>query len=133
MDPDNLVIKLILNGGGNGEGGPFSSITTIKTINLLQPGIPQFRWTVLKKISPSLPVHGHRSHFLYNLLALRQSTKPRHTQTHTAIQTVKKNNTTFSLLRPLPFSQCLLQLSPVGFFFFFFFFFCFYQMFMRAG
>lgn len=36
-------------GGGNGEGGPFSSITTIKTINLLQPGIPQFRWTVLKK------------------------------------------------------------------------------------
>lgn len=44
--PRQLGNQAYFKWGGNGEGGPFSSITTIKTINLLQPGIPQFRWTV---------------------------------------------------------------------------------------
>lgn len=62
-----------VRGKGGGEG-PFSSITTIKTINLLQPGIPQFRWTQFKLIP--LPVHSHSLHFPQPWLSMtsKQST-----------------------------------------------------------
>lgn len=99
MDPDNLVIKLILNGGEWGGGSIF------KHYDDKNHKPPSTRYTSVqmdsfKKISPPLPVHGHRSHFLYNLLTLRQSTKPRHTQTHTAIQTVKKTTQLFPFFVP---------------------------------
>lgn len=82
MDPDNLIIKLILTGwGGWGRGVIFQHYdnwkknknkTTQKwqkkTLNLLQPGIPHFRWTWFHSVitytslsAVSHDTHGKRS------------------------------------------------------------------------
>lgn len=73
MDPDNLVIKLILTGwrGGDG-GGHFPALWQLKkkenekkkTLNLLQPGIPHFRWTRFHSVitHASLSAVSHDTH-----------------------------------------------------------------------
>lgn len=91
MDPDNLIIKLILTGwGGWGRGVIFQHYDnwkkkttkrhkmTKKNLNLLQPGIPHFRWTWFHSVITytSLSAVSHDTHGKRSLERSRLLTSP---------------------------------------------------------